>query len=116
MNGTFLDADAKVELPKLGQSICQMYGRFAVDAVKEQKKLWKPIPKLHCFDHLCSWQALESGNPRRFWCYADEDLIGQLIDVAESCHASTLCVTAMFKWLHVQFAEFMEKLKKNERK
>ena len=26
------------------------------------------------------------GNPRFSWCYSDEDMVGQLVEVAESCH------------------------------
>ena len=65
--------------------------------------LWKLMPKLHLFLHLCEWQALEQGNPRYYWTYADEDLQGTMAEVAESCHASTMTTNALFKWLHICF-------------
>ena len=68
-------------------------------------KLWKMNPKLHLFDHLCCWQAVEVGNPRFYWTYSDEDLVGLLIEVAESCHPTTLAASALFKWLQVYFID-----------
>ena len=45
------------------------------------------------------------GNLRFFWCYSDEDMVGQLVEVAESCLPSTMSTTALFKWLTLVFAE-----------
>ena len=44
------------------------------------------------------------GNPRCYWTYADEDMVGHMIEVAQSCHPVTLAATAMFKWLVLQFS------------
>ena len=61
------------------------------------------MPKLHIFVHLCEWQAGEFGNPRSYWTYADEDLVGLLVECAQSCHAKTVAPSALFKWVHVHF-------------
>ena len=34
-----------------------------------------------------------------YWCSGDEDLMGHVIDVAESSHPMTMARTAMVKWL-----------------
>ena len=39
------------------------------------------------------------GNPRYWWCYSDEDLVGLLIDIAESCHVNTLAISTLYKWI-----------------
>lgn len=95
---------AKVELPRLGLRLCVLFSQLASEAAMSRQKLWKTSPKLHLFQHVCEWQSIESGNPRFYWCYADEDLVGQLIEVAEACHAKTMAVTAMYKWLTLVFA------------
>ena len=70
-----------------------------------RQKLWKVAPKLHLFLHLCEWQSVSLGNRRFFWCHSDEDMVGQLVEVAESCHPSTMSTTALFKWLTFVSAE-----------
>ena len=66
--------------------------------------MWKATPKLHLFLHMCEWD-IEYGNPRFFWTYADEDMVGQMIKAGESCHPKTLAIAGMFKWLTLLFAE-----------
>ena len=51
-----------------------MTSALATKACNERVKLWKMMPKLHIFVHLCEWQAVEVGNPRSYWTYADEVL------------------------------------------
>ena len=84
--------------------MCRAYAKLACKAVFEKKRFWKVTPKLHLFLHLCEWDV-EFGNPRFFWCFADEDLVGQMIKCGESCHPKTLAVASMFKWLTVVFSE-----------
>ena len=79
--------------------MCLAYARLAAAvAVTSKKKLWKGTPKLHLFMHLCEWDV-QMGNPRKFWCFADEDLVGQMIKAGESCHPKTLAIASMFKWV-----------------
>ena len=99
----YLGATAKARLPVLGQQLAVIYSKLAETSANARLRMWKMSPKLHLFVHLCEWQAMEWGNPRYFWCYADEDLVGILTEVAKSCHPSTLAVSALFKWLHVYF-------------
>ena len=67
-----------------------------------KQKLFKMTPKLHLFIHLCE-QAVLLGKPRFYWTYADEDLVGQFIEIAETVHPTTMAITALFKWLHLLF-------------
>jgi hypothetical protein len=104
--GMLLSESARMELPQLGMRLCETFTKLARQAIGEGRKVWKPSPKLHMFQHLCEWQGLIF-NPRFSWCYSDEDLVGQLIDVAESCHSKTLASTAMFKWLTLVYDEIV---------
>ena len=103
-NGLFLTDDAKAEIKIVGSRLCRAYGKLAASAVAANQKMWKCTPKLHLFLHLCEYDV-ELGNPRYFWCYADEDMVGQMIKAAESCHPRTMAVACMFKWLTVVFEE-----------
>ena len=104
--GMFLTDSANAELADVGNKLCMLYSQLSVYAFQRRAKLWKSNPKLHLFQHLCEWQVAESGmNPKYFWVYADEDLVGHMIEVAQTCHPSTMAVTALFKWVTLAFVE-----------
>ena len=103
----FLSPAAKSELPNIGMQLVGIYSDLATLAKQQGVRMWKLQPKLHLFQHLCEWpwQCLVHGNPRLFTTYCDEDLQGQMAECAESCHAATMSISALFKWLHVCFAD-----------
>ena len=101
----FLSDDAKHELPRLGRSLCNMYAVFAAEAVATLARTWKATPKVHIFLHLCELQAVQYGNPRFYWVYADEDIVGKIVTVAESCHPRTMPLIAMWKWLTAAYED-----------
>ena len=105
-NSMYLNEAAKTELARLGRRLCIIYSDLAADALVRGDKLWKVNPKLHIFNHLCEWQVPTWGiNPRFFWTYADEDLVGHMIEIATSLHTTTLPENALFKWLHLSFSD-----------
>ena len=95
----FLSPDASTEIKTLGSAFSSLYAEFASNAFDAGIKAWKTSPKLHMFQHLCEWVAPEMGNPRYFWCYADEDMVGKMIVAARSCHPRTLHLMAIRKYL-----------------
>ena len=99
----YMSPQAKVDMPRIGRQLCHIYAGLAQQALLRGEKVWKLHPKLHLFVHLCEWQAVETLSPKSFWTYSDEDLVGLLVEVAESCHPSTLAPSALFKWMHVYF-------------
>ena len=103
--GQFLSPAAKAEVPGLGRRLCEVYCLLARQALNDRVRKWKIMPKLHLFLHLAEWQAVELGNPKFYWVYADEDLVGQMIEVSRSCHPTTVAATAMYKWLLLAFSE-----------
>ena len=54
-----------------------------------EPKPWKWYPKCHLMGHI-EMQIITSGSPEGSWCYSDEAAIGDAVEVAETCHASTL--------------------------
>ena len=97
-----LSGEAIVEIRGLGKQLVILYNALSTEAATAQHKIWKFSPKFHLWLHLCERQAAHF-NPRSFWCYADEDLVGQMIEVATSCRASTLVDTAIYKYLMLNF-------------
>ena len=69
--------------------------------------VWKLSPKLHLLTHLIEDQMTSFGNCRFWWTYPDEDLIGQLIDIAEGVHPKTVAVTVMAKWVICVFDQLL---------
>ena len=101
----FLSPETKCEMQYLGQALAELYSKLASDAFNKGARLWKMSPKLHLFEHLCELQCIILGNPRFYWCYSDEDLVGIMTDIAETCHPRTMAITVMVKWLHCCFSE-----------
>ena len=87
-------------LPTIGRQVCAIYGHLSREHYEQQQRAYKLVPKFHLFLHLCEWQIPETKlNPRSYWTYADEDVVGQLVEVAEHCHVRTLPSTALAKWI-----------------
>ena len=96
---------AKAEIPVLGRILCEMYCVLSKQAFDARQRKWNMNPKLHLFLHLAEWQAVELGNPKFYWVYADEDLVGKMIECCRSCHPLTVASTAMYKWLLMVFSK-----------
>ena len=44
---------------------------------------WKLKPKVHVWQELCEFQCVTKGNPKKFWCYKDEDFGGFTVKMGE---------------------------------
>ncbi len=89
-----MDVKSLREFAKLGREICSFYAALSA---RHDSKAWKLTPKFHLLLHLVELHAPRWGNPRFFWCYADEDLVGQIVEVAGSCHPNTMAEIALYK-------------------
>ena len=63
-----------------------------------EQKLWNEVPKFHFTQHLRGQASLH--NPRLVWCYPDEDFMGYIKTITESCLAATKAHRAVKKVLH----------------
>ena len=97
-----MTSEAIHELKSLGKNLVILYNALSVEAASQRRKVWKFVPKFHLWVHLCEIQAALF-NPKAFWTYADEDMVGQLVEVSKSCHASTVGETAIYKYLLLHF-------------
>ena len=78
---------------------------MSADALARGAKAYNMSPKLHLFQHLAEWQSVEYSSPKFYWTYADEDMVGHMIECASTCHPRTLAVTALFKWVTFSFGD-----------
>ena len=101
----FLSDDAARRIPAVGLRICVLYSQLSADSFAAGEKAWKMNPKLHLFQHLTEWQCVQYGSPKFYSTYADEDMVGHMIECAATCHPRTLAVTALYKWLLFSFGE-----------
>ena len=78
--GQVMTQGAQTEIAEVGRRCAIIYVALARDSLVAGIRLWKITPKLHVFVHLCEWQSFL--NPRSFWCYSDEDLVGLIVEVS----------------------------------
>ena len=98
--GLHLAASTVTRLGEISFLFCNIYTDLSREAHDEGVKAWKSTPKLHLFNHLGEWVVQDFPiNPQNYWTYADEDLVGVLVDIGSSCHVSTLAAVALTKWL-----------------
>ena len=104
----FLSDSGRTDVKFIGNTLGHLYAQLSSLSFDVLNlKLWKMSPKLHLFMHLCLHQAPVIGNPRYFWTYGDEDLIGQLVDIAKGVHPSTLALSVLFKWVICVFDDLL---------
>ena len=95
----FFTEGAKARIRYIGNAMPQLYQELYAAAARLGVKAWKMTPKAHLVQELLLYQCQVWGNPAYYWCYCDEDLVGLTVEIAQSCHPATLCVTALVKWL-----------------
>ena len=86
------------EVARISPQLVLLYNALSVEAAAHDVKAWKLAPKFHMWVHLCEDQT-QVMNPMIFWCYGDEDLVGQAIEVSKSVDSST----GLYKWLFLHF-------------
>ena len=99
----FLSPAALDAFRQAGQQMVLLHSKLHADCFSLGERRWKFPPKAHLIDHLVTIQAPRWGNPSYCWCYGDEDLVGLVIDCAQSCHSKTCATVALIKWLVIAF-------------
>lgn len=104
-SGQFFAPDALEDFESAGRGLVQLLSGLHAASERDGVKSWKFAPKAHLIDHLATYQAKEWGNPSYYWTYADEDLVGLCVEIAQSVHTNTMAVNALVKWLILAFDE-----------
>ena len=64
---------------------CVLYAALSREAAGAgQPLLWRIKPKMHMFQEMAEYQALELGHPSRWWTYMDESFVGEVANMATS--------------------------------
>ena len=69
-----------------------LYGELLREALASREwqdktwHAWRFYPKHHLFVHLVEVAIPASGNPKSFWCYQDENAIGEAVEIGRACH------------------------------
>ena len=101
----YLSDAAKLEISHIGKFFIAIYSNLSEEALRNDVRKWKMIPKFHAFVHLCEIQSLQIGNPRFFWCYEEEDMQKFTKEIAQSCHPRTVEFMVVYKWVIFSFTD-----------
>ena len=103
-SGRWLTTAQLGELKTARDATLVMFKKLADMAADESSRLYPCRPKMHVFDE-CHRIAQETGeNPAALWTFQDEDNMRVLINIAQSCHGSTLEAHTLEKWCMQFFA------------
>ena len=64
----------------------------------EDNSLYHIVPKMHMCTHMAYDQAASGINPRRCSNYADEDMVGKVKTITQSCHGRTAGASCMLRY------------------
>ena len=71
---------------KLGEDVHALlvhYSWLTRWSIDHGRKLWNVVPKHYYMWHLA--QEAQDLSPRMTWCYANEDFVGKLSTIGQSC-------------------------------
>ena len=93
-------SDDDIEAMRLGgRTYLDGYAWLARYSVDAQTLRWVWNPKHHQFEHLLDEIMQDRLNPRYYWNYADEDLVGRVATTAKNCHPWTMCLRRLQRWM-----------------
>ena len=61
--------------------------------------MWVTKPKHHLFDHALRRAILDKENPVHWWCFKDEDIMGQWGRVSKVVHGACIETRTMTRYL-----------------
>ena len=78
------------------QRALQSYNYLAAESISKKEKNWKIVPKFHAITHI----AYDSrANPRRNSAYDDEDIVGQMKRLYNTCHVMTAALRTLQRYV-----------------
>ena len=88
-HGRWLSPEATEQIATCMENGLLCLNVLAVEAESQRKFLWFMPPKAHMATHMAFDFAATGVNPRRITCYSDEDMVGRMKIIIESCHGAT---------------------------
>jgi hypothetical protein len=80
------------------ESALVFYNALHAGAAARGEHLWKVLPKHHMVTHMVYDQA-PLANPRWVHCYGDEDMVGRVKKLVNTCHGATCARKAILRYL-----------------
>ncbi|CAE7881203.1 unnamed protein product [Symbiodinium necroappetens] len=71
------------------------YLQLAKCAVEKKVCLFPIKPKFHGWQEMAYWAVKHRINPRTYHCFKQEDMVGSMVRIAESCHKRSVEETAL---------------------
>ena len=94
--------EVRTKFGRTTKLLVKVYCLLAEEALQNSQRMWKMTGKFHLMEHIGQDQS-KICNPKYSWCYADEDLMQIIKEVALSCHPSNLAHMTIFKWIILSF-------------
>jgi len=80
--------------------LSNFYALRSISVAAGHLAMYRPKPKSHMWLHLIDDFIKPTRlNPRNFWCYGGEDMVGRVKKIAAACHRSTLTVSVLKRYL-----------------
>ena len=96
------------ECQRLERARCaalQSYNVLSASCAAQGKYRYCVVPKLHKLDELLRKAITTGRNPMNVWTMSDEDWIGRMVNLGQSCHARSLTTRAIARFLVHWFNE-----------
>ena len=107
-NGRFLP-DAEKDLLYDGLEVFnECHNALALNAQVMGERMWHTVPKYHYSMHMIKDFGI---NPRAVHNYLDESMIGRIKIIASACHADTMSLRVVERymcWTALRWAEMIE--------
>ena len=99
-NGPWLSSDVATEMAHVGRTFLFFYQKLALGsrAACPEKKMYKLVPKFHCFLHLCLFTQVTCRNPRYDHLYMEEDFMKHVGRICSKCHPATLDMVSLYRY------------------
>ena len=97
--GQFFTKAQRVSLEEYRKAALMGYNWLSSHCMQRGVFMFDMRPKFHKVDESLRHACLCGRNPAWSWTFGDEDWIGTMANLSESCHKSTMHKRAMQRWL-----------------
>lgn len=106
-SGALLEPGPQQEAAACGFRYLGLYVQLAAQALQERAPLYKIRPKMHFLWHICHRLSRCRLNPQLFSCWAAEDYVGKIANVAEQTHRRTTPARTLQRYLFMLRKELL---------
>jgi hypothetical protein len=104
LSGLFMEERVANETSFAGCTFVQCFVWLAHSAFCDGRLLYRLRPKLHLFDHEMKRIARWRFNSKAVSCFSDEDFIGRICAIAQSCSHQGIVHGCLRKYLSAMYS------------